>query len=647
MLHFFRSMIKSKVGAGVAIGLLGLIALAFASGDVASSGGFGGVAGGDRVATVGEERIDTATLSQATTSALERIKQRDPTISMKAFLANDGMEDVLASLIDRLAIAAFGRKNGIVASERLIDSEIATMPVFKGADGRFSDDLFRQMIQQRGISEQLLRDDLSQSLIARQIMMPATTGLSLPAKLARRYASLLTETRKSEIAVLPTLLFAQKDKPTEKQVAAYYKANRNDFIRPERRVIRYATFGTSIFKDVPKPTEAEIAYRYNANKEQYEASEKRRIVQLILPTEAAAKAVAAEVSRGKSLENAAISKGLSAAKLELLSQGELARQFSEAFAQSVFAAPEKTLISPSRSALGWHIARVEQIDSQPERTLTQASAEISAAIAQEKHRAAITDTLERIEDSFDDGSSFTDEAEQLGLEAKQTPALTADGRVYLKPGIQIPEELKAVLQTAFRMEMEEPQLAEVERGKTFLIYDVTEIAPSTPAPLKDIRDTVQALILQEKASAQAKEAAREIQAQIADGKSMKQALRSLKRSLPPIQNVKMTRPELARMQQQQRQVPRPIALMFNMAEGTTKVQSAPNDQAWFVVSLLDIEPGKISDDDKIVDRARREIGALTGREYSDALGRAILNQLGVERNEDGIRAVRKQLGGES
>ena len=70
MLEFFRSFTRSKVGAIAVLGFLALIAIAFASADVANTGSFGGIAGGDRVATIGKERIDTGTLSQAEGSAV-------------------------------------------------------------------------------------------------------------------------------------------------------------------------------------------------------------------------------------------------------------------------------------------------------------------------------------------------------------------------------------------------------------------------------------------------------------------------------------------------------------------------------------------------------------------------------------------------
>ena len=59
MLQFFRNFFSSKLGVGITIGMLVAITVAFAGADVASSGGFGGVAGGDRIATVGKRRIST------------------------------------------------------------------------------------------------------------------------------------------------------------------------------------------------------------------------------------------------------------------------------------------------------------------------------------------------------------------------------------------------------------------------------------------------------------------------------------------------------------------------------------------------------------------------------------------------------------
>ncbi|HKX78872.1 MAG TPA: peptidyl-prolyl cis-trans isomerase [Novosphingobium sp.] len=646
MLQFFRNLTKSKIGAGVILVILGLIAFAFASGDVANTGGFGGVAGGDRVATVGDERVDTSTLTQAATTTLERMKQQNPTLSMSAFVASGGLEEVLDDLIDRLAVAAFGKEHGIVAGDRLVDSEIAKMPAFKGVDGQFSEEVFRQAITQRGISETLIRDDIAQGLIARQVMIPASFGTTVPEELARRYAALLGESRKAEIAVLPSLMFISGKKPTDAELAAYYNANRDKFIRPERRVIRYAMFGEDVLKGVPAPTDAEIAARYNARKAEFQASERRRLVQVIVPTDAAARAVAAEVAKGTSLETAAREKGLAAANLDPLSKADLGRQFSPAVADAVFAAAKGAIATPARSGLGWHVIRVEDIEARPARTLDQVRDELIAQLAIDKRRAALNAMLEKLEEGFDSGANLAETAQSLGLKLETTKPVTADGRVYLARDERAPALLSPVLSTAFMMEQEKPQLAEVERGKTFMLYDVSDIAESAPAPLKDIRNDVQLAYLTDQGSRAAKQAADKVRSEVRKGKSLRDAVAALGKQGAQVQSVAMTRPQLSELQQRsQGQVPRPLAMMFNMAQGTVKVRQAERGLGWFIVSLTKIEPGKIAAGDRIVDVARGELGQIAGREYSDALGRAIKGEVGVKRNEAGIRAVRQQLAG--
>ena len=105
MIQLFRNFFKSKLGVGITLAFLGLIALAFASSDVANTSVFGGVSGGDRVAVVGDERIDAAELSMNLTNAFEQARQTDPTLTLEEMIARGGLEDVLTQLIDPTAIA--------------------------------------------------------------------------------------------------------------------------------------------------------------------------------------------------------------------------------------------------------------------------------------------------------------------------------------------------------------------------------------------------------------------------------------------------------------------------------------------------------------------------------------------------------------
>ncbi|MBW8754347.1 MAG: SurA N-terminal domain-containing protein [Sphingomonadales bacterium] len=642
MLHFLRKFVTSKLGTLVALLLVGLIMLGFAAGDIAGLNkiGFGG---GDRVAKVGNRKIAGSELSQAATNALENMKQQNPRLSMKAFLATGGLEKVFDDMVDRTALAVFGQNHGILASKRLVDSEITKIPAFRGVDGKFSEATFHQMLAQRGLSEALVRADLEQGLVARQILQPAAFGSIVPRELAARYAALLREKRSGAIALLPAPLFAPKTPPTDQELASFYAAHRNAFIRPERRVIRYATFGDEALKNLAAPSDAEIATFYNSKKAQYAAVEMRRLTQLIVPTEAAARAVADEVAKGKSLEAAAAEKGLSATKLPPTDKASLAAASSQAVADAAFAAASGTVAAPARSAIGWHVLHVDGIDKRPERTLDQVRGEIVQQLAAAKRRNALGDLTTRLEDEFDKGGSLADAAKELGLTLQQSPPLTADGKSYENPAAPIPPALAKVVSAAFAMEKEsQPQVAEAEPNKTFVIFDVSDIAPSAPAPIGEIKQDVATAYLLDKGSAAARAAAEKLLAETRKGVPLAQAAAALKLPIPPVQPIEMNRADLTRQGQQP---PPPLVLLFSMAKGTTKLLPAPGNRGWFVVSLGDIVTPPQTADDPLVPSAQRELGQLVGNEYADSLRRAIRAEVKVERNDAAIKAVRTQLGG--
>ncbi|WP_292965145.1 SurA N-terminal domain-containing protein, partial [Novosphingobium sp. UBA1939] len=111
MLGFFRSFLKSRLGVILALVFLALIALAFAGADITGSR-FGGVAGGDRAASVGGDRIGIGDLGKTVTRAFESERQQTPTLTMKDFLEQGALDDALSGMVDRTAMLEWGKKYG-------------------------------------------------------------------------------------------------------------------------------------------------------------------------------------------------------------------------------------------------------------------------------------------------------------------------------------------------------------------------------------------------------------------------------------------------------------------------------------------------------------------------------------------------------
>ena len=643
MISLIRKMFQSKLGIFLTLAFLAVIAFAFASADVSTLGG-GGVASGDQVAVVGDDKISASDLSRAASAAVDNARQQNPTMSMQSFVEQDGLETVLDQLTERFAISAFAERFGLRAGTNLVNSEIISIPAFRGSDGNFDEETYRGALGQRGMSEAFFRDDLRAGLLARQLLVPASFGAKTPDKFAMRYASLLRESREGAIGIIPAAAFAPTNDPTDAQLKAFYEETRGDYIRPERRVIRYATFSPDALGERAEPTAQEIAAYYEENRSVYAPSETRTVTQLIVPTQQAAAAIQQRVRAGGSLEAAAREAGLQTAKIGPVTRADLSAQASAAVAQAVFAADRGGIAAPARSGLGFHVARVDQIDRKAGRNLEQARPEILTVLRADKRRRALADLAAEIEERIDDGAALSEVADDMSLELASTKPVTGAGIVYGSTAQErIPDMLAPALQTAFQMDESEPQLAEIVPGQTYLVFEVTDITESAAAPLAEIKQGVIGAWKLSEGTKKAKAAADRILKRVEGGATLAAAVQAEETALPRPDAVKLTRAQLAQMGGQ---VPAPLALFFSMAEGTTKRLEAPRDGGWFVVRLNDIEAGTIAADDPLFEQTKRELSIQAGREYGTQLRTAITKEMGVDKNDAAIEALRKQLSGD-
>ncbi len=643
MIHSIRSFFQTKLGVGVTLAFVVLIGLVFAITSVSFNSGATS-ASGDTVATVGKERVGANDVERAASNYLSRLRKEDPTATMAAFLAKDGLNELIAYLVDRKAARLFGESHGIYVDDALVAKEIAKIPSVQGPDGKIDSARYRQFLSDRGQTDAEFRAEVAEGLMARQLLGSNDLGVVVPRKVSMRYAGMVTERRKGAIITLPAAAFAPKTPPTEGEITEWYNSHKADYSLPERRTIRYIVFGDNVLKSVPAPNDAEIAARYNATKaSRFAATDKRKLSQMVLPTEAAAKQVMTEVAAGKTLEASATAKGLAVASLGTLTKEEYSLQSSGATADTVFAAPKGKVMGPYKAPLGWLIVRVDGLEATPGKTLDQARPEVVKELTEEKRREAIAEFSARIEDNIANGATLSDVAKDLGANVQETAPLTANGGVFGKPGATAPKELAPVLQAAFMMEGEkQPQLAEVEPGKTFMIFDVGTVTTAAPPPLTEIRQQVIADLQLSKGAKLAKAAAEKVKAQIEKGVPPEVALASLGIALPPVDKVDKARMEV---QAQGPNAPKPELLLFSMAKGKVRLLAAPRNRGWYVVAVTEVTPGTVAADDKRLPGLEQSLQSTTGGEYAEQMRGGMRNEVGSTRNEGNTGTLKKRLEG--
>ena len=549
MISFIRSLINSKIGAVVALVFIGMIAVAFALGDVSGSGNFGGLSGGN-VARVGDRNITLGELNDALDNRLKAERQNNPTLDMARFVESGGLDSTLEQLINRYALAEFGEEYGVAVSERLVGSEIRKIPGAMGLDGKFSAEAFRAFAQQIGISEQAIREDIAQNLFAQQLLPTAASGPMAPDGMVLPYASLVLEQRSGQVASLPSSAFFPAAPPSEPVLAKYYKDNAVKFTIPEKRAVSYAIFDKTIIAARAKPTSADVAAYYKANAAKFAASQSRNISQVIVPTEAAAKSVVAQASGGKSLAEVANGLGLSVTSVNNVTKSSLVNSASSAVADAVFSAGQGSIAKPARGKLGWAVVRVDKVNQVAAKSIEQARAEIESELTKSRSEEMLTEMTSEIEDAFADGSTIADMAKQNGLKIETSPKLLANGRNIANPAYKPIPEMQVILPAAFQLETNgEAQLIEIVPGERFAMIAIADFEEAAPPPLASVRAIVQQQWALAEGAKGARAAAERIRKAVDSGMALPAALTEANINGAQIEAINGTRADLTRQGQ--------------------------------------------------------------------------------------------------
>lgn len=640
MISSIRSLINSKLGALIALLFVGMIAIAFALGDVTGSSSFGGLSGGN-VARVGDSDITLGELNDAYDNRFRVERQNNPSLDQTSFVDGGGLDSVLDVLIDRHALVEFGLRYGIAVSDRLVGSEIRKIPGSMGPDGKFSGEAFRAFARQIGVSEQAIRDNIVQDLFFVQIQPTAASGPAAPDSMVLTYASLILEQRSAQVASVPSTAFFPKKAPSETVLVKYYNDNSAKFTIPEKRAISYAIFDKTIVATRAKPSESDVSSYYKKNAAKYAASQTRNISQVIVPTEAAAKSVIAQINSGKSITEVANGLGLTVTTTDNATRSSLLKSNSAAIADAVFAAENGSIAKPVRGKFGWVVIRINAINTIAAKSLNQARAEIELELTKTRSEEMLTEMTAEIEDSFADGATINDIAKQNGLKVDTSPKLLANGRDMANPNYQPIPEMRDILPVAFQLNTNgEAQLLELIPGEKFAMIAVADFDEAAPPPLADIRPIVQQQWALAEGAKGARAAAERIRRAIDAGQPLQAALTAANIQGAQVESIKGTRADLSRQGQP---IAPPLSLMFAMKKGTAKILQGGGNRGWYVVYLTDVVKGDARGNAEMLRARKQEISGLLQTEYGAQLIAAAAKEVGVKKNDDSIAKFRARL----
>ncbi len=638
MLSFFRNFTKSRYGLIAVFLFLGLIAIAFAAGDITGIRNNAGGSTSSTLATVGGQKISDTEVRDRIERFLRSLQQQGQNVTMEQFLAQGGLDIAVDEMVNQAALIEFAKKSGMQVSKKLIDTDIASNPSFAGIDGKFSQQTFEKLLADNRLAPAVFRESMIRERFGNWLVNRATIGGDVPNGLVAPYASLLLERRSGVVAMVNTAQMDPGADPDEKQLNAYYVSHRARYLVPPRRVIRYAVVMPDQIRAQQTATEAEIADAYKKAGNRYAATEKRGVRQLVVLDQATANKVAGEVKAGKPLADAAKAAGLEATNFEGIEKPELARQTSAAIADAAFAAAQGALVGPIKSQLGWHIVVIEKIEKIAAKSLAQAHEELATEVTQRKTAQALADLRQKIEDGIGDGKNFAELLGDAKLTAQTTPALAAGGVDPDNEAYKPDPATVAIMRGGFTFENpgDEPQIAQISPEGGFAILTLDKVIPAAPRPLASIRDKVKTDYLTDKALEKAKAAATALVAALDKGVPMDKAIADTGAKGPPPKPFDFKRQEIADKEQF-------IKMAFSMQPKKARLLPAPDRKGYYVVLLDKVEPHDAANDPIAMAGMRSALQQQIPAEYAREFIRAIRNDVKITRNEAAIARFRADL----
>ena len=643
MLSFFRRVSNSKIGTWIMAAILVAILAGFALADISNFGsgniGFGGMSS-TTLAKAGDQEVGEREMSDAMQRHLQQVRQQNPNADYSTIMGD--FDPILDALIEQSSLIAFGDKYDFHLSKRLIDAEIAQIPAAKGLNGQFSDQAYQQFLAKERLTDAQVRELVAGSLLQRLMLTPVAANARVSVGMARPYASMMLEEREGDAVAIPLDPFKAGLNPTDADVQQFYAANRNRYMVPEQRSLRMATIGPEQVANA-SATPQEIAAYYNANQATYGQKDTRNLTQVVVPDEATANAIAAKAKGGQTLAAAAAPAGSNAAVTSVSDQTRqaYASAAGDKVAAAVFSASSGAVVGPIQSDFGWVVVKVDSVKTVGGKSLAEATPEIAAKLNADKHKNAIEDIVDKLQDALDNGSNFTEAAAAAKLPVTTTPLVFANGTSKADPNFKLDPKLAPAIKTGFEIAPNDPpEVVSLGGDRGYVMVSPAQVVAAAPAPLASIRDQVAADWLNDQALKRARAAATAIAARANQGASLADAIKQSGTSLPPVRPIAARRIQLA---QAQGQVPPPLRLLFTLVQGKSQVAAEPTGHGFYVVKVTKIVPGNAMLQPSLIGQMQSELQRSVAEDYAREFLAAVRADVKAKRNEAAVQTMKTRM----
>ncbi|HHG89188.1 MAG TPA: hypothetical protein ENJ90_01735 [Devosia sp.] len=469
--------------------------------------------GTNTIARVGDKDISTRDFQRAYSTQINNISRQigsTPTPEQAVAFGIPG--NVLTQLSTEMALNTLAEQFSLGLSDEKLGEILALDPNFGGTLGAFDRNVFEQVLQRSGYTENEFFQIRREAAMRQQIALGMFSRIYVPetvAELARRFNAdrrILDYVIVSEDMLLPIA------SPTDEVLTEFLEENQQRYRTPEKRRIRAIELTPEALAKTYEIDQSAIEAEYERTKDNLIRAETRNISQLQLPTDAQVRWFEFGLASGKSFNDLVAEAGLDATELGALSREQIT---DEKLAEAAFSLePGETAIV--QGVQGKRAITVTSIQSGGQIPLGDVEDEIAQRLAIARAREQYVDVLDQIEEQR---AAFVDMdkiAEAFGLELVET-TITQNGNELLESLDLNDEEVSRVAGTIFQTEIGGLTASILMGANKTLWFDLLEVEEARDQTLEEVRGPLETAWLWEKRRAALAERADELVQQLEDG----------------------------------------------------------------------------------------------------------------------------------
>lgn len=563
-----------------------LLAMLIASFVLWGGSGGGGVSGAI-VATVGSQEITAVAVRDAFNGEMTRIREQfGNEVTTEQALQFGVHRQVLDQLILNAALDEEADSLGLLGSDEEVRIWVRQMEFFQDLTGKFSEVTYEQVLSSRGWAAKEFEDRVRVDIARQQLVEGITETALVPAILQDTLYSYRKESRKAEIATIPSSAITDIPEPTEEELLAFYEMSKTNYRSPEYRDISFLILTPANFAKAGDFTDEELQFEYDRRFNEFVVPDRRAFEVAILRTQDLATELVERVGAGEDF--AAVAAELTGLAIDELlgnpsSYDELTRDYNERAADAVFKAEIGGITEPLETLVSWQIFRVREEIQGSEQPLDDVRADLSETLAAELGIDGLYNSVGVVDEEIAAGAALEEIGDTVGFPVVHIPALSATGQT--PEGTLITNiEIFPYLQEAFQRHMEdELEFVRSTQGEVFYMIRVNAITEPVERPFAEVKDQVRQAMVQEETVKILGERARAALIAAEGGESLKSI--ASRHGGVNFETQSYVRDRVFTQQELSREI---ASLMFSLKLGDVGIEQDARGSGYVILKVLEI-----------------------------------------------------------